>query len=80
MYGAGTRLAILVLAILKISNKRTLPWTALLLIASSLLVTLTSIFHPVYTLRIANWLLLSLFFGYVSVALFSFLRTGGRTG
>ena len=63
---------------LKISNKRKLPWTALLLIAPSLLVTLTSIFHPVYTLRIANWLLLSLFFGYVSVALFSFLRTGGR--
>jgi hypothetical protein len=70
--------AILVLAILKISNKRKLPWTALLLIASSLLVPLTSIFHPVYTLRIANWPFFSLFFGYVSVALFSFLRTGGR--
>jgi len=66
--------AILVLAILKVSNKRRLPWTALLLAASSLLVTLSSIFHPVYALRLANWLLLSLFFGYVSVALFSYLE------
>jgi hypothetical protein len=68
--------AILVLAILKVSNKRR-PWTALLLAASSLLVTLISIFNPTYTLRIANWLLLSLFFGYVSVALFSYLERAG---
>jgi len=68
---------ILVLAILKISDKRTLPWPALLLTTSSLVVTLTSIFCPIHTVRIANWLFLSIFFCYVSVALFSFLERAG---
>jgi len=69
--------ATLIVAILKLSEKRTMPWPALLLTASSLLVTFVTIFHPVHTLRIANWLLLSAFFGYVSVALFSFLERPG---
>ena len=69
--------AILIIAILKISEKRDMPWPALLLTAASLLVTLVCVFHPVHTLRIANWLLLSAFFGYVSVALFSFLERAG---
>jgi hypothetical protein len=37
-------------------------------------VSLVTIFHPVHALRIANWLLLSAFFGYISVALFAFLQ------
>jgi Ion channel len=65
---------VLIVAILKASNKRTLPWPALLLASSSLVVTLVCVFQPVHPLRIANWLLLSAFFGYVSVALFSFLE------
>ena len=65
---------ILIIAILKTSNKRTLPWPALLLAASSLLVTLICVFRPVHTLLTASWLLLSIFFGYVSVDLFSFLE------
>jgi voltage-gated potassium channel len=69
--------AILIVAILKLSEKRAMPWPALLLTASSVLVTFVTIFHPVHTLRIANWLLLSAFFGYVSVALFSFLERPG---
>jgi hypothetical protein len=69
--------ATLIVAILKLSEKRAMPRPALLLTASSLLVTLVTIFHPVHTLRIANWLLLSAFFGYVSVALFSFLERPG---
>jgi hypothetical protein len=69
--------AVLVVAVLKVSDKRTLPWPALLLTASCLVVTLTSIFRPTHTLRTANWLLLSIFFGYVSVALFSFLERAG---
>jgi len=68
---------ILVIAILKTSDRRTLPWPALLLTASCLAVTLTSIFRPMHSLRVANWLLLSIFFGYVSVALFSFLERSG---
>jgi hypothetical protein len=67
----------LIVAILKLSEKRAMPWPALLLTASSLLVSLVTIFHPVHTLRIANWLLLSAFFGYVSVALFAFLERPG---
>lgn len=66
--------AILVVAILEISSKRTLPWPALLLTTTSLVITISSILRPTHTLRTANWLLLSLFFGYVSVTLFSFLE------
>ena len=66
--------ATLVVAILKLSQKRAMPWPALLLTVSSMLVTLVTIFRPVHTLRIANWLLLSAFLGYISVALFSFLQ------
>ena len=69
--------AILIIAILKVSEKRAMPWSALLLASSSLLVTLVCVFHPVHPLRIANWLFLSAFFGYVSVALFSFLERSG---
>ncbi len=68
---------VLIVAILKASNKRTLPWPALLLASSSLLVMLFCVFHPVHRLRIANWLFLSVFFGYVSVALFAFLERSG---
>lgn len=69
--------AILIIAILKVSEKRAMPWPALLLASSSLLVNLVCVFHPVHPLRIANWLLLSVFFAYVSVALFSFLERSG---
>ena len=66
--------ATLIIAILKLSQKRAMRWPALLLTASSMLVTFVTIFRPVHTLRIANWLLLSAFLGYISVALFSFLQ------
>ena len=69
--------AILTIAILKISEERDMPRFPLLLTASSLLLTLVSVFYPVHALRIATWLLLSAFFGYVSVALFSFLQRSG---
>jgi voltage-gated potassium channel len=69
--------ATLVIAILKISVKRTLPWPALLVTVSSLGVTIISIFRPMRTLQIANWLMLSIFFGYVSLAFFSFLEKAG---
>jgi Ion channel len=69
--------AVLVIAVLEISDKRTLPWPALLLTASSLLVTLACVFRPIHALRTANWLLLTIFFGHVSVALFSFLERAG---
>src|SRR5208337_5313461 len=69
--------AILIVAILKICATRILPWPALLLTASSFLVTLTCVFQPTHTLRTANWMLLSIFFGYISVAFFSFLEQSG---
>jgi hypothetical protein len=69
--------AILVIAIVKISVERALPWPVLLLTASSLVVTIISIFCPMHTLRIANWLMLSIFFGYVSLAFFPFLEKAG---
>jgi len=68
---------VLVIAILEISDKRALPWPALLLTASSLLVTLACVFRPIHILRTASWLLLTIFFGYVSVALFLFLERAG---
>jgi voltage-gated potassium channel len=69
--------SILIIAILKISEKRDMPWPALLLSSFSMLVTLVCVFRPVHALRIANWLLLCAFFGYTSVALFSFLERSG---
>jgi voltage-gated potassium channel len=68
---------VLTIAILKTSNKGTLSWPALPLVASCLLVTLICVFRPVHTLLTASWLLLSIFFGYVSVDLFSFLERSG---
>ena len=69
--------AILIVAILKVSDREVMPWPALLLTATSLVVTVVCVLHPVRPLRVANWLLLSAFFGYVSVALFSFLERSG---
>jgi len=69
--------SILIIAILKIYENRNMPWLALLLTSSSMLVTLLCVFHPVHALLITNWLLLSVFFGYAAVALFSFLERSG---
>jgi hypothetical protein len=69
--------ATFIVAILKLSQRRATRWPALLLTISSMLVTLVTIFHPAHTLRITNWLLLSAFLGYISVALFSFLEHSG---
>jgi len=69
--------AVLIVTLLKVSDKPRLPWGALLLAGSSLLVTLVCVAHPIYPLRIANWALLTLFFGYASVTLFSFLERSG---
>lgn len=71
--------AVLVMATLKMSHKRALPWPALLLTAASLGITLTCIFRPMHSLLTANWLFLSIFFGYISVAHFSFLERSGPT-
>jgi hypothetical protein len=68
---------ILVAATLGSSTKRVWRWPAILLVACSMVVTLVSVFNPAHTLRIANWLLLAVFFGFVSVGLFSYL---GRSG
>jgi voltage-gated potassium channel len=69
--------AILIVTILKTSEKGRMPWPALLLASSSLLATLVCVFYPIHTLRITSWLLLSVFFGYASVDLFSFLERSG---
>jgi hypothetical protein len=66
--------AILIVAVLKASGKRNMPWPALLLTAASLLIALACVFYPIQILRIASWLLVSAFFGYASVTLFSFLE------
>jgi hypothetical protein len=66
--------AVLILALLKVYEKHGLPWPAILLTCASLMATLAALFHPVHSLMIINWLLLSLFFGYVSVALFWFVE------
>lgn len=69
--------AILIVTILKVSEKPGVPRGALLLACLSMAVTLICVRYPVHSLKIANWLLLSVFFGYASVALFSFLERGG---
>jgi hypothetical protein len=69
--------AVLVIATLRMSHKRTLPWPALVLTAASLVSTITCIFRPMHSLLTANWLFLSIFFGYISVAHFTFLERAG---
>ena len=69
--------AILIIAILKVSERRALRWSALLLTSTSIVVTLICVFYPAHPLKIANWLFLSIFFGYVSVTFFSFLEQSG---
>jgi hypothetical protein len=69
--------AILIVVVLKASGKRNMPWPALLLTATSLLIALACVFYPIQILRIASRLLVSAFFGYASVTLFSFLERSG---
>jgi Ion channel len=69
--------AILIVTILKTSQRGRMPWPALLLVSSSPLATLVCVLHPIHALRVTNWLLLSAFFGYASVTLFTFLERSG---
>jgi hypothetical protein len=68
---------ILVAATLGSSAKRVWRWPAILLVACSMVVMFASILNPAHALQIANWLLLAVFFGFVSARLFSYL---GRPG
>jgi voltage-gated potassium channel len=68
---------VMVVAMLKIYAARILPWPALILTISSFLVALTCVFRPTHTLMTITWLLLSIFFGYVTIAFFSFLERAG---
>jgi hypothetical protein len=69
--------AVVVIAMLKIFATRILPWQALVLTISSFVVELICVFRPTHSMMTANWLLLSIFFGYVAVAFFSFLERAG---
>jgi hypothetical protein len=64
-------------AVLKLSEKKAVRRPAILLAGTSMLVMVAAAFYRTHLLWAADWLLLALFFGFVSVALFSYL---GRPG
>ena len=67
----------LVAATLELSQKRDLRLPATLLAGISMSLMLVHFFHPAYMIRVANWFFLAVFFGFVSVALFSYLGLPG---
>jgi hypothetical protein len=67
----------LVAATLELSQKRSLRLPATFLAGISMLLMLAHFFHPVYIIMVANWFFLAVFFGFVSVALFSYLGLPG---
>ena len=67
----------LVAATWGLSVEKSLRWPAILLAASSMLVTLGALLLQTRALWIANWLFLALFYGFVSITLFNYL---GRPG
>lgn len=68
---------ILGIAALELAEKSGLRWPAALLAVSSATVMLVSIFHPKRPLLVANWVLLTVFLGFVAVVLFSYLDERG---
>jgi hypothetical protein len=67
----------LVAGTLELSQKENWRWPATLLASISTLTMLVHFFRPVYMIALANWLLLAMFLGFVSVALFSYIGLPG---
>jgi hypothetical protein len=67
-----------VAAMVELSEKTYLRWPPLILAAASFSSTLLGVFHPARTVLTAQWALMSVFFGYVSVVLFKHLGRPGR--
>jgi hypothetical protein len=67
----------LVAGTLEMSQKGTWGWPAALLAGISMLIMLVHFFRPAYMIRLANWLLLAVFLGFVAVALFSYIGLPG---
>jgi hypothetical protein len=67
----------LVAGTMELSQKRSLRWPGVLLAACSMLIMLIHFLRPVHATLVASWLLLAVFFGFISVALFAYL---GRPG
>lgn len=65
-------------ATIDLSQKKSLRLPSLTLAVCSFFVTLAAIYHPVRIFWIANWTLMALFFGYVSIILFMHLGRPGR--
>jgi hypothetical protein len=69
--------ATLLAATLDLSTTKALLLPAILLAVVAMSVTLAALFHPAPLLIIAVWALLALFFGFVSVGLFTYLGQPG---
>jgi hypothetical protein len=65
-------------ATIELSQEKSLRLPALTLAVCSFSATLAGIYHPVRVFLIATWMLMALFFGYVSVILFVHLGRPGR--
>jgi hypothetical protein len=67
----------LVAGTLQLSQEKAWRWPGLLLAACSMLTMLIHFLRPGHSILVAGWVFLAVFFGFISVALFSYL---GRPG
>ena len=67
----------LVAGTLELSQKKSLRLPAVLLSSCSMVILLLYFFRPTHATMVASWLFLGVFFGFISIALFSYL---GRPG
>jgi Ion channel len=68
---------ILVAGTLELSEKKSWRLPGILLASCSLILALARFFYPLLILRIADWLILAAFIGFVAFALFSYLGKPG---
>ena len=68
---------ILLAAIVALSSLKGTRWPAILLTITSMLSTVIWFIYPLRPLLVANWVLLVVFFGFVSAGLFSYLGDSG---
>jgi hypothetical protein len=69
--------AVLLAGTLELPRKRNRRWLGAGLAGTSMLVMLVHFFRPFHIIMVANWLVLAVFLGFVSVTLFAYLGLPG---
>ena len=67
----------LTIAVLELHGKRSLRWLAIIIATPIVLIELVGVFYPFHSLLILDYALLTAFFGFSSIALFTYLGKPG---